>query len=104
MAVPLQVFTMTGSAMSTGLTLAVEALPAVLIGPWAGVAIDRWYRKKVLIVANVAGAAGVALILSATTSAHTGLIYLGLIVEKVAVCFLRPAARAVTPAVVGSRA
>jgi len=104
MAVPLQVFTMTGSAMSTGLTLAVEALPAVLIGPWAGVAIDRWYRKKVLIVANVAGAAGVALILSATTSAHLGLIYLGLIVENVAVCFLRPAARAVTPAVVGSRA
>jgi predicted MFS family arabinose efflux permease len=74
----------------------------VLIGPWAGVAIDRWHRKKVLIVANVSSAAGVALMLLATTPSRRGFIYLGLIVENVAVCFLRPALAAVTPAVVGS--
>jgi MFS family permease len=102
MAVPLQVFALTGSATSTGLALAIQALPAVLIGPWAGVAIDRWHRKKVLMVANVSSAAGVALMLLAATPAHRGFIYLGLIVENVAVCFLRPALAAVTPAVVGS--
>jgi MFS family permease len=103
MAVPLQVFVVTGSAVSTGLALAIEALPAVLVGAWAGVAIDRWHRKKVLVTANVAGAAGVALMLLATTPAKLGFIYLGLIVENVGVCFLRPAARAVTPAVVGNQ-
>jgi predicted MFS family arabinose efflux permease len=102
MAVPLEIFTITGSAMSTGLALAVEAVPAVLIGPWAGVAVDRWHRKKVLLVANLVSAAGVALMLLATTPARLGFMYLGLIVENAAVCFLWPAARAVTPAVVGS--
>ena len=101
MAVPLQVFALTGSAMSTGLALAAQALPAVLIAPWAGVAVDRWHRKKVLVAANVAAAAGVALMVLATTSHRIAFIYLGPIVENVAVCFLRPAFAAVTPAVVG---
>ena len=102
MAVPLQAYVLTGSAMSTGLALAIEALPAVLVGPWAGVAIDRWHRKKVLVVANLASAAGVALMVLASTPDRLVFIYLGLLVESVAVCFLRPALAAVTPAVVGS--
>jgi predicted MFS family arabinose efflux permease len=101
MAVPLQAFVLTGSAMSTGLALAVQALPAVLVGPWAGVAIDRWHRKKVLVVANVVSATGVALMMFASTPDRLAFIYLGLLVESVAVCFLHPALRAVTPAVVG---
>ena len=101
MAVPLQVFALTGSAMSTGLALAAQALPTVLIAPWAGVAVDRWHRKTVLVAANLAAAAGVALMVLATTSDRIAFIYLGLIVENVAVCFLRPAVSAVTPAIVG---
>ncbi|MEV0808823.1 MFS transporter [Micromonospora sp. NPDC050200] len=58
MAVPLHVFTLTGSAMSAGVALAIEALPAVLVAPWAGVVIDRWSRRQVLIWSNLAGAAG----------------------------------------------
>jgi MFS family permease len=101
MAVPLHVFTLTGSAMSTGLALAAQALPAVLIAPWAGVTVDRWHRKKVLVVANVTAATGVALMLPATTSDRIALVYLGLTVEHVAICFLRPAIAAVTPALLG---
>ena len=101
MAVPLQVFALTGSATSTGLALAAQALPTVLIAPWAGVAIDRWHRKKVLVAANFAAAAGVAPMMLATTSDHIAFVYLGLIVENVAICFLRPAVSAVTPAIVG---
>ncbi|GAA4712270.1 MFS transporter [Phytohabitans rumicis] len=101
MAVPLQVFALTTSVPSTGLALAIQALPAMLIAPWAGVAVDRWHRKKVLVAANVVAAAGVALMLLANTSDRIAFIYLGLIVENVALCFLRPAIAAVTPAVVG---
>jgi MFS family permease len=95
-AVPLQIFRLTGSATSTALALAVSAAPAVLIGPWAGRVIDRWNRKGVLVIANLAGAAGVALMLVGTP----GWIYAGLVVENVAVCFLRPALIAVLPSVV----
>jgi MFS family permease len=104
MAVPLHVFTLTRSAASTGLTLAVQAAPAVLIGPWAGVVIDRWHRRKVLVVANVASAAAVALMMLAATPGRLMFIYLGLTVENAVVCVLRPALGAVTPSIVGSEA
>jgi MFS family permease len=97
MAVPLHVFELTGSAMSTGLALAVQGAPAVLVGPWAGVIVDRRRRKTVLVVANVASAVAVSLML------FDGLVpvYAGLAGESIAVCFLRPALGAVTPSIVG---
>lgn len=101
MAVPLHVFALTGSAMSTGLALAVQAAPAVLVGPWAGVVIDRWHRKKVLVVANLVSAAAVGLMSAATTPGGLVLVYLGLAVESVGICFLGPAIGAVTPSIVG---
>jgi MFS family permease len=101
MAVPLHVFALTGSAMSTGLALAVQAAPAVLVGPWAGVVIDRWHRKKVLVVANIASAAAVGLMMVATTPGDLVFVYLGLAIENVGICFLRPALGAVTPSIVG---
>jgi MFS family permease len=87
--------------MSTGLALAVQAAPAVLVGPWAGVVIDRWQRKKVLVVANIVSAAAVGLMMLATTPGSLVFIYLGLAVENVGVCFLGPALGAVTPSIVG---
>jgi len=101
MALPLHVFALTGSAMSTGLALAVQAAPAVLVGPWAGVVIDRWHRKRVLVVANIVSAAAVGLMMVATAPGGLVFIYLGLAVENVGVCFLRPALGAVTPSIVG---
>ena len=83
--------------MSTGLALAVQALPAVMIAPWAGVAVDRWPRKKVLVAANVAAAVAVAPMLLATTSDRIAVMYVGLIVENSAVCFTRAAFAAVRP-------
>jgi len=93
MAVPLQVFTITGSVTSAGLTLAVEAAPAVLIGPWAGVVADRLPRRTVLVIANLAAAAGVGLLLGGLP-----LLYVGLLAEKVATCFAQPALAAALPA------
>lgn len=104
MAVPLQAFLLTGSAMSTGLALAVQALPAVVVGPWAGVVTDRWHRRKIIISANLSSAAGVSLMALATAPDRLAFLYVGLLVESVAVCFLRPALAAVTPAVVDSEA
>jgi MFS family permease len=99
-AVPVHVYTLTGSATSTSLALAIEAAPAVLLGPWAGVVIDRFPRGTVLVLANLAAAAGVAIMLLATAPGRIWCLYTGLVVQSVAVCFVRPALRAATPAVV----
>ncbi|MEV4348449.1 MFS transporter [Actinoplanes sp. NPDC049596] len=93
MAVPTHIYAVTGSAVSTALALAVEALPAVVLGPWAGTAADRWPPRAVLATGNLVAALGVCLLLIGPTT-----IYLALLVESIAVCFLRPALQATIPA------
>ncbi|WP_432885842.1 MFS transporter [Kribbella sp. CA-245084] len=100
-AIPFYVFTLTGSAVATGLTLALEALPALLIGPWAGVLLDRWDLARAMWIADLASAAAVGLILFADKD-HVWLIYLAIVLENTATTVFRPAVRALLPAVVGT--
>lgn len=101
-AVPAYVFTLTGSLAATGLTLAAEFLPPVLLGPIAGVLVDRWDRRRVMIGADIARAASVALLLLAYTPGDVWLVYLALIAENVGTVVFQPAAQAHTPVVVGT--
>ncbi|ADB29481.1 major facilitator superfamily MFS_1 [Kribbella flavida DSM 17836] len=101
-AVPVHVFQLTGSAAATGLTLALEALPALLLGPWAGVLLDRWDLSRAMWIADLVSAAAVGLILFADRPERLWLIYLAVLVENVASTVFRPAARALLPAVVGT--
>lgn len=39
-----------GSALHSILTVAVRALPVLLLGPWGGVLADRWDRRKLVMV------------------------------------------------------
>ena len=94
-AVPVEVFARTGSPISTGLALAVEAGPALLLGPWAGALVDRLPRVRVLIAADLVAAFGVALMLLP----GVGFLYLGVAAESLAVCFLAPGLQATVPLV-----
>ncbi|GAA1675365.1 hypothetical protein GCM10009745_18070 [Kribbella yunnanensis] len=99
-ALPVQVFTLTGSAAATGLTLALEALPPLLLGPWAGALLDRWDLSRALWIADLVSAAAVAAILFA--GHRIWLIFLAVLVENAATTVFRPASRALIPAVVGT--
>jgi len=101
-AVPAQLYRLTGSPAATGTALAVEALPAMLVAPWAGVLVDRWDRRATMVAADLCAAAGVALMLLGTSPGRLPAVYAGLLVENVAVAFGVPAARAVLPAVAGT--
>lgn len=48
-AIPLLVFTLTGSALQTGLSLAIGTLPYVVVSPFAGVLVDRADRRRVMV-------------------------------------------------------
>ncbi len=96
-AVPAHVYAVTGSVFATGLTLVAEYLPALLFGVWAGVLVDRWDRRRVMVVADLARAAAVAGMLVGTPTA----IYLAVVAESVGAVVFRPAAQAHVPAVVG---
>ena len=56
-ALPVLVYRMTGSPFLTGVTAAFEALPYLLFGFVAGALADRLDRRRVMIVAELAGAA-----------------------------------------------
>ncbi|MBT3316478.1 MFS transporter [bacterium] len=43
----------TGSVVNLGLLAAVQIIPGVLLGPVAGVIIDRWRKKRVMILTDV---------------------------------------------------
>lgn len=47
------VFRLTGSALNVGLVLIVSALPTLFVGLFAGVFVDRFDRKKILLASDI---------------------------------------------------
>lgn len=56
------VLRLTGSALITGTVLAVQLLPTLFFGLLAGALVDRWDRRRTMIIADVARAGLVLLI------------------------------------------
>src|SRR4051812_32541052 len=52
LAVPVHIYRETGSAVATGLTYAATNVPAAVLGPFAGVLVDRRDRRSTMAVAD----------------------------------------------------
>ncbi|MER5263206.1 MFS transporter [Actinosynnema sp. NPDC002837] len=103
-AVPAHVFHLTGSWSAAGAALAAEFLPPLLLGPVAGVLVDRWDRRRAMVAAEVLRAAAVTLLLFAREPGDLWLVYVAVVVESTGTVVFRPAAQAHTPVVVGTGA
>jgi MFS family permease len=53
LAIPIMVERLTGSSLLVGLSVISSALPMLVLGPVAGVFVDRWDRKRTMIVSDV---------------------------------------------------
>ena len=62
LAASILIFRLTNSAMSVGLMLMATAAPSLLVGLFAGVLVDRFDRKRIMIAADVIRAILVAMI------------------------------------------
>jgi len=62
LAASIYVYRITSSALSVGLMLMATAAPSLLVGLFAGVLVDRYDRKKIMIASDVIRAAMVFLI------------------------------------------
>src|SRR3990170_6778750 len=62
LAASIYVFRLTDSALSVGLMLMATAAPSLLVGLFAGVFVDRYDRKKIMITADLIRALLVVLI------------------------------------------
>jgi MFS family permease len=102
-AVPLHVYDRTGSTAATGGTFIAETFPALVLGPAAGVFVDRHDRVRVMVWADVVRAAAVLSMLFASSRDALWVIFVAILVENSAAQVFRPARQALIPALVGSR-
>jgi MFS family permease len=101
-AIPAYILAATGSLRDTGLTLAAEYLPRLVLGPVAGAVADRWDRRRLMIAANLLCAGAVAVMLLGASPGRYLVLYLALIAENAGAALYWPALRARTPAIVGT--
>jgi MFS family permease len=91
-----------GTELEVGLTFAATAVPSVVLGPLAGVLVDRWDRRRTMIVCDVARA-GLVLAVPFAFEVHIYLVYLIAFLIATVTLLFRPAKTAVVPAIVKER-
>ena len=96
------VLEITGSAFAVGLIVMGAILPGVVLGPFLGVYIDRWDRRRTLIATNVAEGFVVAALSVLVLAGVTGLTVLFVIVLGLGfgATLVRSATNAYVPATV----
>src|ERR1700722_10061577 len=97
----LSIFTLllelTGHASSVALALVLQVLPQTLVGPMAGVVIDRLKRKHVMIAADIVRFVVVLAMLFVRSRSTVWLVYPLLLAETTMAAFFEPARGAVIP-------
>ncbi|HEU5088413.1 MAG TPA: MFS transporter, partial [Roseiflexaceae bacterium] len=88
----------TKSATVLAIGTIVTMVPGIIIGPFAGALVDRWDRRRVMIVADALGACAAAMlaILFATGRIEVWHIYTAMFVRSLAGAFHFPAMQAST--------
>jgi MFS family permease len=89
------VFHLTGEGMAVAGLAAVEIVPVMLLAPVAGVIIDRFNRRSVLIGADLFRAALVVSLLSPQSVWHVYVVAAGLVCGST---FFNPTVQAILPA------
>jgi DHA3 family macrolide efflux protein-like MFS transporter len=93
-----------GSAMVLSVAMMMGFLPQGLLGPFIGVFIDRYSRKKIMIISDLLiSAASLAMVIAGCMGVlSTGLILAVLLLRSIGSAFHTPCLQAVTPQIVPS--
>jgi MFS family permease len=97
-AVGVWVFLRTGSTTAYALILAFTSIPSLVVGPFAGALVDRWDRRKAMLLSDAGAAACTLLILLLLTSDRLQIwhLYLLLTISHSFATFQWPAYSAAT--------
>ena len=96
LAASILVYRLTGSAASVGLMLMASAAPTVLVGLLAGVFVDRYDRKRIMVVADLSRAVLVFLI-PFLLRQNIAWLYIIVVLSAAVTQFFDPAHEAVLP-------
>jgi len=98
-AIPYEVFLLTGSSLAVGLTGLAQLVPLVITSFYAGAVVDSRDRRHVLLAAQVLMAATIAVLLATSLRGHPPLwiLYLMAGASGVAIALDRPARQSSIP-------
>ncbi len=100
-AMPFHIYQVTNSALATSAWLMAYIAPGVILGSVAGVFVDRWDRKRTMVITSFMQAAIILVLLFAQTPETLWLVYAVAIVESSLSQFFSPAENALLPSLVG---
>ena len=99
-ALPFYIYNLTGSTLATGVMLMAQTLPRILLGSIAGVFVDRWNRKRVMVWGDVSRALLLLLLLLVRNADQIWLIYAVACIQSSISQFFDPAKNALLPSLV----
>jgi len=100
---PYYIYDLTGSALATSTTFVVIGVPGLLLGPIAGVFVDRLNRKWVMLTSDLLRFALILLLLLVRSADMVWLVYVVGFLEASAAQFFNPARTAIIPQLVGEK-
>jgi MFS family permease len=98
---PLYILQLTGSVLAMGTLFIVNILPGLFLGSVAGVFVDRWDRRRILVATNLMLVPLYSLLLLFTTPGMVWVVYLVGFTGNVIRQLLNPAEMALLPRLVG---
>jgi MFS family permease len=97
---PVYIYLTTGSALTTSITLIAAFLPNILLSSVAGVFVDRWDRRRTMLLCNLLLALGLLPLLLVHGKDMLWLLYTVLFFESCVSQFVLPAESALLPTLV----
>jgi MFS family permease len=102
-ALPFYTYNLTGSVLATSAMFFVSTLPRMFLGSVAGVFVDRWDRKRTMIIADLLRILLVGMLVLVRSSSWLWLIYASAFLESVVSQFFNPAKSAIIPLLVDEK-
>ncbi len=102
-ALPIAVYQMTDTTSALSLLFIAYAIPDIIVGSVAGVFVDRWERRRLMVITNVLMGLAVLPLLAVQSSAWLWLIYLAAFTESTVGQFFGPSENAMLPLLVDEK-
>lgn len=100
---PIYIYQLTGSTLATGLMFMAGVLPQIILGSVAGVFVDRWDRKRTMVISNLLLALTLLPVLFVTSVDRLWIVYAISFISAAIAQFFAPAEHALLPQLVGEK-
>ncbi len=98
---PVYIYQLTDSVLATGILFVVGRLPSIALGSVAGVFVDRWDRKRTMVVSNLLTVPLLMPLLLVDSADKVWIVYLVSLATNAVRQFMGPAENALLPKLVG---